>query len=68
MGSGALLGEIVFSWGGMGTLVYDAVMARDYPLLHGSFLVIAVFVLAANFLADVLYAVLDPRLRSGETT
>jgi len=43
-------------------------MARDYPLLHGSFLVIAVFVLAANFLADVLYAVLDPRLRSGETT
>jgi len=68
MVSGALLVEIVFSWGGMGTLVYDAVMARDYPLLHGSFLVIALCVLAANFLADVLYAVLDPRLRAGETT
>jgi peptide/nickel transport system permease protein len=67
MVSGALLVEIVFSWGGMGTLVYDAVMARDYPLLHGSFLVIAVCVMAANFLADVLYAVLDPRVRGGET-
>jgi peptide/nickel transport system permease protein len=68
MVSGALLVEIVFSWGGMGTLVYDAVMARDYPLLHGSFLVIACCVLAANFIADVLYVVLDPRLRAGETT
>jgi len=66
MVSGALLVEIVFSWGGMGTLIYDAVMARDYPLLHGSFLVTAVFVLAANFLADVLYAVFDPRLRGGD--
>ena len=65
MVSGALLVEIVFSWGGMGTLVYDAVLARDYPLLHGSFLVIACCVLAANFLADVLYAVLDPRIRGG---
>ena len=50
----------------MGTLVYDAVMARDYPLLHGSFLVIALCVLAANFMADVLYAMLDPRIRGGE--
>ena len=67
MVSGALLVEIVFSWGGMGTLVYDAVMARDYPLLHGSFLVIAVCVLAANFLADAMYSVLDPRIHGGET-
>ncbi|OPY52945.1 MAG: dipeptide transporter permease DppB [Methanosaeta sp. PtaU1.Bin060] len=66
MVSGALLVEIVFSWGGMGTLVYDAVLARDYPLLHGSFLVIAVCVLAANFIADALYAVLDPRIRGGK--
>lgn len=63
MVSGALLVEIVFSWGGMGTMVYDAVLARDYPLLHGSFLVIAVCVLAANFLADVLYAMIDPRIK-----
>jgi peptide/nickel transport system permease protein len=68
MVSGALLVEIVFSWGGMGTLIYDAVLARDYPLLHGSFLVIACCVLVANLLADVLYAVLDPRIRGAETT
>jgi len=67
MVSGALLVEIVFSWGGMGTLIYDAVMARDYPLLHGSFLVIAIFVLAANFMVDLLYAAIDPRI-SGECT
>jgi len=63
MVSGALLVEIVFSWGGMGTLVYDAVLARDYPLLHGCFLAIACCVLAANFLSDMLYSVLDPRIR-----
>jgi peptide/nickel transport system permease protein len=67
MVSGALLVEMVFSWGGMGTLVYDAVLARDYPLLHGSFLVIAFCVLVANFMADMLYAVLDPRIKGGET-
>ena len=63
MVSGALLVEIVFSWGGMGTLVYDAVLARDYPLLHGSFLVIAAFVMVSNFLAEVIYAVIDPRIK-----
>ncbi len=63
MVSGVLLVEIVFSWDGMGTLIYDAVLARDYPLLHGCFLIIAICVLVANFLADVMYAVLDPRVR-----
>ena len=63
MFSGTLLVEIVFSWGGMGTLIYDAVLAKDYPLLHGCFLIIAICVLIANFLADVMYAVLDPRVR-----
>ena len=68
MVSGALLVEIVFSWGGMGTLIYDAVLARDYPLLHGCFLVIAICVLAANFMADVLYSVLDPRIRGSDSS
>lgn len=66
MVSGTLLVEIVFSWGGMGTLIYDAVLARDYPLLHGCFLIISICVLVANFLADVAYAALDPRIRGGE--
>lgn len=62
MVSGALLVEIVFSLNGMGTLIYDAVISRDYPVLQGSFVVLTLFVLAANFLADVLYGLADPRV------
>lgn len=61
--SGALLVEVVFSWPGMGTLIYDAIGARDYPLLQSAFLIVALCVLAANFIADVLYPLLDPRTR-----
>jgi len=61
--SGALLVEIVFSWPGMGTLIYDAIGARDYPILQGAFFMIAVCMLLANFIADLLYAWLDPRTR-----
>ncbi len=61
--SGALLVEVVFSWPGMGTLIYDAIGARDYPLLQSAFLIIAVCVLIANFIADLLYPQLDPRTR-----
>ena len=61
--SGALLVEVVFSWPGMGTLIYDAIGARDYPLLQSAFLIIAICVLLANFIADVLYPYLDPRTR-----
>ena len=60
---GALLIEVVFSWPGMGTLLYDAIGARDYPLLQAAFFIIAVCMLLANFLADVLYTWLDPRTR-----
>ncbi len=61
--SGALLVEVVFSWPGMGTLIYDAIGARDYPLLQSAFLIIAICVLVANFIADALYPQLDPRTR-----
>lgn len=61
--AGALMIEIVFSWPGMGTVIYDAVAGRDYPLLQASFLLIAVCVITANFLADLAYARLDPRVR-----
>ncbi len=60
--SGALIIEIIFSLNGMGTLIYDAVMARDYPVLQGCFVVLALCVLAANFLADLLYGIADPRI------
>lgn len=62
MVSGALIVEIVFSLNGMGTLIYDAVVARDYPVMQGCFLVLTVCVLAANFAADMLYAIADPRI------
>ena len=61
--SGTLLIEVVFSWPGMGTLMYDAIGARDYPLLQAAFLIVAICVLIANFLADMLYPKLDPRTR-----
>ncbi len=60
---GAIQVETVFSWPGIGRLMYDAVMKRDYPVLQGCFLLLAVSVIAANFLADLLYTVLDPRVQ-----
>ncbi len=61
--SGALLTEIVFSYPGVGYALYQAAENLDYPLLQGLFLIIAIAVLAANFLADLLYVALDPRVR-----
>ncbi len=60
---GAVVVETVFSYPGLGRLIYDAVLTRDYPLLQGAFLLLAVGVLAANFVADLLYPLLDPRVR-----
>ena len=61
--SGQLLTEIVFSYPGIGFSLLQAVQGQDYPLLQGIFLVIALAVMGANFLADMFYAALDPRVR-----
>ena len=61
--SGALFVEIVFSMNGMGTLIYEALLSRDYPVLQGCFLIITIMVIAANFFADILYGFIDPRVR-----
>jgi peptide/nickel transport system permease protein len=61
--SGALFVEIVFSMNGMGTLIYEALLSRDYPVLQGCFLVITIMVVTANFMADILYSFIDPRVR-----
>jgi len=61
--SGALLTEIVFNYPGIGYAFLQAVDNRDYALIQGLFLIIAVAVLAANFLSDLFYVVLDPRVR-----
>ena len=60
---GAIQVETVFSWPGMGELTYDAVLRRDYPVLEACFLIFAFTVIIANFLSDILYRRLDPRVR-----
>lgn len=63
MFSGAILVENVFNYPGLGRLMRDAVLLRDYPLIQGIFLFVTVFVLIMNFLADVIYKKLDPRVK-----
>jgi peptide/nickel transport system permease protein len=60
--SGAIQIESVFSWPGLGGAIFTAVGRRDYPMLQGAFLLIAVSVIFANLAADLLYSILDPRL------
>lgn len=60
--AGAILTETIFSWPGIGKWVYDAILARDYPIVQGGTLVIAVIFVGANLLVDLSYAFLDPRI------
>lgn len=59
---GVIVVEVVFAWPGLGLLVYDAVSARDYPLLQGAVLLIATIFLLVNLIVDLLYARVDPRI------
>ncbi len=61
--AGAVQTETVFSWPGLGRLMYDSIIMRDYPVLQGAFLVVAVCVILANFTADLFYCYFDPRVR-----
>lgn len=60
---GSLVTEVVFSWPGLGLLLAESLDARDYPVLMGAFMLMAVAVVVGNLLADVTYALVDPRLR-----
>ncbi|MDG4667497.1 ABC transporter permease [Mycobacterium sp. 236(2023)] len=62
---GVIVVEVVFAWPGLGRLVFNAVAARDYPLIQGAVLLIAALFLLINLIVDVLYAVVDPRIRLG---
>ena len=64
--SGSVIVEQIFEWDGVGLLFFDAVLTRDYPTVMGLTVVTAVVTLFASLLADVLYAVADPRVRLGE--
>lgn len=61
--AGAAVVEVVFAWPGLGRLLYEAVLTRDYPVVMGIFLVVSVVTVLANLLTDLAYACLDPRVR-----
>ena len=70
LGFGASIGgnvvvETVFSWPGLGKLLVNAVAASDYPVAQGAFLLITVVLVTMNFIADLLYSLLDPRVSHG---
>ncbi|GAA2057475.1 ABC transporter permease [Leifsonia soli] len=60
---GSIVTEVVFNYPGIGTVLFKAAQAQDYPLMQGIFLVITITVLVANLLADLMYVFLDPRTR-----
>ncbi len=61
--AGTIVTETIFSWPGIGRLTVQAISARDYPLLQGCILVIAVSYVLVNLLTDMLYSLVDPRVR-----
>jgi ABC-type dipeptide/oligopeptide/nickel transport system permease component len=61
--AGTIVTETIFSWPGIGRLAVQAISARDYPLLQGCILIIALSYVAVNLLTDLVYAMVDPRVR-----
>jgi peptide/nickel transport system permease protein len=59
---GAVLTETVFSWPGLGRMIYEGILARDTPLIMGAYIVLSVCVAVASLLTDLVYAALDPRV------
>jgi peptide/nickel transport system permease protein len=60
---GAIITETIFSWPGLGRWLFDAVVYKDFPVMEAMFYIIALCVIAANFVADVIYGIIDPRIR-----
>ncbi len=61
--AGAVITETVFSWPGIGSLLIESIQKRDYPLVQGCVLLVAVSYLLINTTTDLLYQLLDPRIR-----
>ena len=61
---GSLVTEVVFNYPGLGNTLYQAILARDYPVIQGQLLIMTLAMLTANFIVDISYVLLDPRLRS----
>jgi ABC-type dipeptide/oligopeptide/nickel transport system permease component len=60
---GAVITEQVFAWPGIGTMIVTAILSRDYPTVQGAMLVVATVFVSINLMVDVLYALVDPRIR-----
>ena len=65
--TGAIITETIFSWPGLGRLLIQAIRLRDYPLIQGGVLVIALTYVVVNLLTDLVYAALDPRIRYAQS-
>jgi dipeptide transport system permease protein len=61
--SGAILTESIFSWPGIGNWLIHGVQSRDYPVVQGGILLIAGIVISVNLIVDLMYAVINPRIR-----
>jgi len=66
MVGGALVAEIIFSYPGLGSTILTAVMGQDYPLISATTLIITIMVLIATFLVEILYGVVDPRIKAAQ--
>jgi peptide/nickel transport system permease protein len=66
MVAGAIFVETVFSYPGVGSLAYESILNADYPLMNGVFILLSIVILTANFTAETLYSVLDPRIRKAK--
>jgi ABC-type dipeptide/oligopeptide/nickel transport system permease component len=65
--AGAVVVEAIFNWPGIGKLILDSLASRDFPMIQGGILVAAVVFVVLNFVVDLLYALLDPRVRVGQS-
>jgi peptide/nickel transport system permease protein len=61
--AGAVLTETVFSWPGLGRLTYESALRRDYPIIMGMLVLTSIIVIVATLITDIVYSVLDPRIR-----
>jgi peptide/nickel transport system permease protein len=66
MVGGALMAEIIFSYPGLGTTILRSVMGQDYPLISATTLIVTMMVLGANFIIEILYGIIDPRIKAAQ--
>jgi peptide/nickel transport system permease protein len=61
--SGAIITETIFNWDGLGKWLFDSIGYKDFPVMEAMFYIIALCVIAANFISDILYGIVDPRIK-----